>query len=139
MKNHKTTINSLKIWVADDDDIYRFILIEILKKYIPPENIEAFPEGESLLEEINSSLQDPDQLPDYILLDLNMPIMDGWEFLDQFIKLQVPNKIFINIVTSSYDQADINKAKDYPVVSNYYIKPISNEAVEEILKGAINI
>ena len=73
-------------------------------------------------------------LPQLILLDLNMPIMDGWEFLDEFIKIPCKQKITIYIITSSIDRADVEKAKTYSNVSNYILKPVTIEGLKEILE-----
>ena len=65
-----------------------------------------------------------------IFLDLNMPIMDGWQFLEEFM---TPNtqQIIIYIVTSSIDPVDEDKAKQYFLISNYVVKPITPESLKQ--------
>ena len=66
-----------------------------------------------------------------ILLDLNMPILDGWQFLDEFIHLPLKKEISIFIVTSSIDPSDIEMAKNYKMVKSYIMKPITAQKLEE--------
>jgi CheY-like chemotaxis protein len=73
----------------------------------------------------------PSSLPDVILLDLNMPILDGWQFLDEFVKLPIKKEIAIFIVTSSIDPSDIEMVKKYDIVKSYIMKPITAQKLEE--------
>lgn len=65
-------------------------------------------------------------LPDVIFLDINMPIMNGWQFLDEFKKMQnsIDKNITIYLVSSSFDDRDISRSKDYAEVTDYIIKPV---------------
>ena len=67
-----------------------------------------------------------------VLLDLNMPVMTGWEFLEKFELLNIECLVFI--VTSSLNQADKERVSKYPIVSGYFIKPISDKDIKFILK-----
>ena len=73
-------------------------------------------------------------LPDAILLDLNMPVMDGWQFLDEFISLPITKEIHIFIMTSSIDPADIEMAGKYKVVKEYIMKPITTQKLDVLCK-----
>ena len=61
-----------------------------------------------------------------------MPIMDGWQFLDEFIRIKTKKTIKVYIVSSSVNPTDIERAKTYNMVSNYIVKPISREKLKEI-------
>ena len=78
----------------------------------------------------------PEKLPDYILLDINMPIMNGWEFLDEYKRLNIDpagkSKIFI--ISSSVFSNDINKARSYPLVKSFISKPLSVEKIKEMFE-----
>ncbi|MDQ7918564.1 response regulator [Mesonia sp. MT50] len=69
-----------------------------------------------------------------ILLDLSMPVMDGWQFLDEFTKVKIEKKITIYIVSSSIDPMDYERAKSYNDIQNYIIKPVQTEDLKSILK-----
>ncbi len=72
--------------------------------------------------------------PLLVMLDLNMPVMDGWEFLDEFTKKHTENykNVKIILLSSSIDPNDIQKAKEYPIVLEFYPKPLSKEIIEDI-------
>ena len=80
--------------------------------------------------------KDPDKLPDYILLDINMPIMNGWEFLDEYKRLNIDpagkSKIFI--ISSSVFSNDINKARSYPLVKDFISKPLNVDKIIELFR-----
>ena len=84
-------------------------------------------------------LQDPQDItcqdPDIIFLDLNMPIMDGFQFIDAFKKLDFPKKenILIVILTSSMNPQDIQQAKSLGI-DHYMAKPINEEKIMTLLK-----
>ena len=65
-------------------------------------------------------------LPDVIFLDINMPVMNGWQFLEQFKEVQPSfnKEIVIYSVSSSFDDRDINRSKEYTEVTDYIIKPV---------------
>ncbi|MGB3145956.1 MAG: response regulator, partial [Maribacter sp.] len=74
-------------------------------------------------------------LPEVIFLDLNMPIMNGWEFLEEFEKLPNHNlkKAIIYIISSSVDPRDLERFKNYRQVNNYILKPITPNDLEAVI------
>ncbi len=73
-------------------------------------------------------------LPDVIFLDIDMPLMDGFQFLDEFEKLRevTKNKCKIVMLTSSINPQDVNKSKEYTYVKKYINKPLSQENLEKL-------
>ena len=69
-----------------------------------------------------------------ILLDINMPSMSGWEFLDQLYKEDLTSRVRVVIVTSSVDSADMERANTYDIVVDYIDKPLDFQKMEDILK-----
>lgn len=131
------TINtkSVSVLLVDDDEINNFISIKLIKKALLNTEIMACLNGKFAIEQLSEiQNQDPNKLPDYILLDINMPIMNGWEFLDEYKRLnldpQGKSKIFI--ISSSVFSNDINKARSYPLVKDFISKPLNVEKIKEL-------
>lgn len=123
--------------IVDDDFIYRYALSKQIQNVVKNDNerikVISFSDGEEAINYINKSAEE--DLPDTILLDLNMPIMDGFQFMEEYVKIKpkVGKKIMIYIVTSSFDQSDIDRAKSIEDVTDYIIKPITTEHLFDIL------
>ena len=115
------------IAVIDDDSAYQFIASKTLKATKLVDQIIPFLNGREALNFLAHHYQNPEKLPDIIFLDINMPVTDGWMFLDEFCKVKggLVKKIRIYMVSSSIDQRDINRARNNPEVSAYVEKPIS--------------
>jgi CheY-like chemotaxis protein len=130
MKQHKN------IAVIDDDEIYIFLTKRIIEKTHLFKKVLVFKNGLDGLNFIKGNFNNFNTLPEIILLDLSMPIMNGWQFLDEFMKLYPNNEsqIKIYICTSSISPNDIERSKKISAVSNYIIKPISKELFLDILK-----
>ena len=75
---------------------------------------------------------------DLIFLDLNMPVWDGWQFLDEFSQLDIENPPAIYIMTSSNSPYDLKKLNNYNMVTNYLVKPISRDAIATILESEVS-
>lgn len=125
------------ICLIDDDDIFHFITQKVIERTGIVKNIRVFCNGLEAIQFIESALTFKEELPDVILLDLSMPIMDGWEFLEEFIYLKpkLGKKIVIYIVTSSNDPADILKAKSISEVTDFIIKPVTESKFVEMIES----
>ncbi|MGZ9676285.1 response regulator [Flavobacterium sp. GNP001] len=119
--------------IIDDDPIFVFGTKRIMEIANFCESFMIFRNGKEAFDNLKSIIIANQKLPDLILLDLNMPIWDGWTFLDEFIKIPSANPITIYIMTSSIDPADIEKAKSYDAVSNYLVKPITIEELQKLI------
>jgi len=126
-----------KTCIVDDDKIYVFGLKKIMEINDFSEEIVVFPNGKEALDYLKSLISEPLSLPDVILLDLNMPVMDGWQFLEEFIRIQndFSRKISIYIMSSSIQKDDIERAKSYSEVTDYLIKPVKIKDLEQIIKN----
>lgn len=120
--------------MIDDDKIYHFLFKKLLKQ----NNIDAtatfFNNGFEAIEYIKNDLNG-ENLPELILLDVNMPIMNGWQFLDEYIKLRekLPKSSVIYMISSSNNHDDINRAKKFDgVVKDYFLKPVCKEDLDKI-------
>lgn len=126
----------LKIFVVDNDRIYLTVTQKLLSKISTSFSVSIFYDGIEAFEAIETLIKSkPSELPDIILLDLDMPIMDGWDFLESYNKIGVNNykSIPIYIVTSSIALDDINKSNNYQDVLGYLVKPLNLETLEGIV------
>lgn len=124
MKN-KTT------YLIDDDKLSIKLMSMLISKNNFCEEIISFYNPQTALNELKNNSNNPDRLPDVILLDLNMPVLDGWQFLDEFELITFAKKIIVFIVSSSIDPSDIEMAKNYPIIKDYIIKPLSSEKLKQ--------
>lgn len=115
------------IWVIDDDNIYQIIVNKIIQKSEMFSDISTFKNGKEAIDALNNSLNNIESFPDIILLDINMPIMDGWEFMEelQILKPSINKQIIVYIVSSSIAVEDKNKAKSYTDILGYLSKPVN--------------
>lgn len=121
--------------LVDDDDTFVFITKKIIEKTNHVKEIKVFSNGLEALDYLKENLNSEYKLPDIIFLDLSMPIMDGWQFLDEFTTLetQKTSKIIIYICSSSISPHDIMKAKKMSAVSDFIIKPVTKDKFSEII------
>ena len=120
--------------IVDDDPIYVFATKKVMRMADFCESFLVFSNGKEALESLSAIILAGAKMPEVILLDLNMPVMDGWQFLDEFTRIQPPKKITIYIVTSSIDPEDVERAKAYADVHNYIVKPVTEKSLMDILQ-----
>lgn len=123
------------ILLVDDDNIFNFLNTKLLESSGIASEIHTAGNGQEALDLLNNYFSGTTSLPDVILLDLNMPVMDGFGFLEAFKKLNLPRKekVSIIIVTSSEDPKDMARAKRMGI-TNYLTKPVSREALLRALE-----
>ncbi|TXD65084.1 response regulator [Polaribacter glomeratus] len=128
-------LQNQSICIIDDDEVYKFFMQRILKIKKLTENIITFPDGEEAYNFINENKQNPEKLPDLIFLDINMPIMNGFQFMEEYTKLapQIAKKIIIYMVTSSIDPVDLERSKNFKEISDFVTKPITAEVLQKIV------
>ena len=119
--------------IIEDDPIHLFIT----KKYMEIPNLVkeviVYENGKDAFEGLKSKFHNGEKLPQIIFLDLNMPVWNGWQFLKEFTKLSTDQEITIYILSSSNSEEDLERAKQYEKIKNYYIKPIELSQMKEIL------
>ena len=123
------------IWVIDDDVIYQTIIKKLIYKSGAYSEHFSFPNGNEAISTLKKTLEDnSNNLPDIILLDINMPVLDGWEFMDEFqtLKSKINKKINIFIVSSSIAVEDKNKAETYGEIMRYMSKPVTVDVLVEL-------
>ncbi len=117
------------ILIIDDDHMSNVFNSMIITKYYPQVQIH---DTTGASEAINYLKSDTSDKPSLILLDLNMPVMNGWDFMEEYEKLNLG--IEVVLVTSSSDIRDLSRAKDYNDIKHYLVKPISVKDLKEVME-----
>ncbi len=127
--------NSRNIIVVDDDPVSVQICNMVFKRTMPDAKIQVFENGLDALKWIDAEGSKQQTNSSFVLLlDLNMPVVDGWGFLNNFGKLDaiIQNKFHIYIMTSSDDDKDIERAKQFPHVKGFHVKPLTHKLINHI-------
>lgn len=127
----------INICIIDDDPIVQFTLRKQIEHLPVSSEIFSFLDGEQALGFFQSK---PKNLPDLIFLDINMPILDGWGFMEQFAPLypNLKKEISLYVLSSSTFEDDIEKSKKFPMIKGYLIKPLIGEAFQDVFKAILN-
>ena len=119
--------------IVDDDPIVRLMIQRMVHNIDSSVNCHQCDDGKVGLAVLETLQNSPDFI--IVLLDINMPVLNGWGFLDSLKKINLDsfNKFQLYIITSSIDESDKLKAQSYPVIMRLYHKPLSKLDIKEIL------
>lgn len=126
---------ALKILLIDDSDVDNFINKSIISKEECVSEIIIKSSGLDALAYLKSILDSPESYPEFIFLDIRMPRMNGFEFLDEFVKLPVALKEYprIFILSSSLDPIDSETGKKYDFIHGHLSKPLAHHKIGDLL------
>ncbi len=124
----------MSLLIIDDDPIYRFSFKKIVASIRPDIELDTVNDGQEAIRYFNPA-EGRHKKVKLILVDLNMPVMDGWGFLDAYRLMPFGKEhISVYIVSSSSNPSDLDRSEEYPEVSGYLVKPIKREALLELLE-----
>lgn len=128
-----------QILCVDDDPITLMLCKKVISKSSFSHEVITAQNGEEALHHFNILKYTNDKnkrKPELIFLDLNMPIMGGWEFLDHFVSSDYNdfNSIPVIVLSSTIDPEDLAKAKKYPIIIDFLSKPITQPMLEYLKK-----
>ncbi len=131
---------SIQIGIIDDDHIYQFTCKHIISSLKLSIELESFQDGEDALDYFKTNKSNSVHLPINLLLDINMPKVDGWAFLEAFKEIhnRLTKKVKIYLVSSSIDESDTLRASEIPLLSGYIFKPMSKEKILKVLNALIS-
>jgi len=121
--------------MVDDDPINNLICEKTIKLFLPEAEVHTFLDPAVALAYINTTYSKPDASKAVLFLDINMPAITGWEFLDAVEKFQptVKERLKIHMLTSSNSIRDKELAEGNERVLDYFEKPLVREIVEDVL------
>jgi CheY-like chemotaxis protein len=125
--------------IIDDDPIFVYgtkVLLNYNSSFCS--NIIVFENGKEALDDLRFMLNTNKELPEVIFLDLNMPIMNGWEFLDELKTMNLKKKIGVYIVSSSIDRMDEEKSRNYDMVIDFISKPLTTNKLQQLLMVTVD-
>ncbi|MET7029081.1 response regulator [Sediminicola luteus] len=136
-----TQFSIKSVLLVDDDPAATFINKVFIRNLPLDVDVYAATDGKDaldLLDEISISLNGQQSfIPCLLILDIKMPVMDGWEFLDAYTdrySKEIKKNITIVVTTMSQDERDIIKASNNPMIKEFVQKPLSDEKLLEIIE-----
>lgn len=121
--------------VIDDDDINIFIIKKVIEKTGYEVDMISKSNGQLAVDYLSSIANNVEIFPHIILVDINMPVLNGWEFLGVYEKLNIQRqKVFLYMLSSSVYEYDIEKAKGFKAVNGFISKPLTIERLKELLQ-----
>ncbi len=120
-------------YIIDDDPIFVIVLKKLLGKMNVFKEIKNLKNGLEALKDLNLVNEDKKSFPDVIFLDLNMPVLDGWQFLEELEKTSYKDKLNIYVVSSTIDKREIIKCENYNSVRNFISKPTTPDDLNKAL------
>lgn len=128
---------SFLICIIDDDDISRYYMSRNLASLNLSREMLVFSDGEDAISYIENNINNSFDLPDVIFLDINMPIMDGFQFMEAYTKLKprIDKEISIYMTSSSISPEDVQRAKAVSEISDYLVKPVEPEKLDILLQS----
>ena len=124
------------ILLVDDDESCNYYHQVMLKKMNCAEKVYLAYDGKEALDYIQSSLEDVFPMPDIIFLDINMPGVNGWEFMEAYEKLdeKIKQKIVVVMLTSSLNPDDMKKASKYKSIVGFKNKYLEKEVMADLIR-----
>ena len=123
-----------RVFIIDDDPIHQRIAQIMISKHNLFDEYFSYTEAQKALDFLKDYNKNVETLPDIILLDLNMPVVDGWDFLENFETLikEFKKTIRVFIVSSSVDEKDVLRSKSYATVKGFISKPLSPDIIRSL-------
>jgi CheY-like chemotaxis protein len=122
--------------LVDDDSIFNFLHTEVIKTVDDSAQIDLFNSSMEGLEFLKDALEDKHPMPNFLFLDIRMPEMDGFEYLDELMKFPIEKfkDLRIYVLSSSLAERDKEKSLSYPIVTGFIEKTLTIEKLKGIIE-----
>jgi two-component SAPR family response regulator len=129
-------VSANKIILIDDDRFVHTLFQKILMRHAIGKQVMYTVNGKEVIDFLQIYSDNSDTLPEYIFVDICMPFFTGWDFLNGMVPLYelLGKKIAIYVISTSVKPEDIGKARSYPFVTDYIVKPTLKVKLEQVLK-----
>jgi response regulator of citrate/malate metabolism len=123
------------LWIIDDDPMASFYIKRLAELGELASIITIYDKAQWAIDYLLHHKKSPEHLPDLILLDIYMPEMDGWDFLQKYAEIRdhLAKRIDIYLISSSNHARDVQKANSFQDVKAYLQKPVTKEQLKEII------
>ncbi|WP_417589290.1 response regulator [Owenweeksia hongkongensis] len=125
---------SLSIMIVDNDQVNSFVLKNIITRNYGDADISMFPDGSDAIEHLAKLVEMKEDFPDVILLDIYMPIMNGFEFLERYTKVYSHKPTNVFAMSNSLSKEDQQQANEYSVVKGFITKPLIYNNIQFIIE-----
>ena len=131
------TTKLANLWIIDDDPMSSFYIKRLAELGELASIISIYDKARGAVDYLLHHKKSPEHLPDFILLDIYMPELDGWGFIEEFskIKHQLIKDIQVCIISSSNHPRDIQRAESLSCVKAYLQKPITLDGLKELVSN----
>ena len=119
------------VYVVENDRISSVITELIVRKNLGS-HVQCFANGQEAINGLAAAVRAAQNVPHLVLLDLDMPLMDGWEFLDALARLRPAPPTTVLVLTSSIHPDDLARAASYPAVKGFFTKPLDEGSVASL-------
>jgi response regulator RpfG family c-di-GMP phosphodiesterase len=119
-------------YLVDDNEFVLMISEKLILNHPAFDKISSFTNGQLALDSLKLTIESKEQLPEVIFLDLSMPVMNGWEFLNTISMIPEAEEIAVYLFTASKDPEDVEKAKTYFQVKGFISKSLAKHELDTI-------
>lgn len=128
-------MNKINLAIIDDDEMYVLAMKKLIDGVQLSERTVYFENGKLALNYLDQCIHQSHLLPELILLDLNMPEINGWQFIKEFRKLKtkIDKKVTIYMISNTVNEDEIHKAKGIEEITDFICKPVTMHALSKIL------
>jgi response regulator RpfG family c-di-GMP phosphodiesterase len=130
-------MSKINLAVIDDDEMYVLALKKLLDRIKFTERTVYFENGKVALNYFDECINKADLIPELVLLDLNMPVTNGWQFIKEFRKLKtkIDKKITIYMISNTINEEEIRRAKEIEEVTEFVCKPVTMQTLTNLLSN----